>query len=155
MENNLETQIVNSEQYLHDLSKKLNIPYVSLLLHIWFNMKKSIVSKIVRIPEITIKGYRYYYNSFGNKIKDELDNILHESQWRYYGPDIYAIDPYKRNGPSKVVIKLPNKTIIISSMESFDPQMNIDGAISGGDNLDSVIELPDASGQVQIEEIDF
>lgn len=129
-QNNLdhEDEINITSQDLPLLAEQLNVSYLYLLLYIWFNRKDLTTDGIIKIRATDTRGYNYKYNSFGNKIGDELDNILHGAKWEYIGADIYAVDSNKRTGKSKLVLTLPNKRIVLTSSKPFDPKITIAGA---------------------------
>lgn len=138
---------------LEELAKELNVSYLSLLLGIWFNMRNLTVDRIIHTTATDTRKYSYHYNAFGEKIKEELDNLLQGASWEYTGPDIYSADRNKRNGKSQLIINTPSRKFVISSSDSFDPQITIAGARRKDDYLSSVVQLPDPLGKVEVHEI--
>lgn len=135
---------------LQDISQKYNILYVQLLLYIWYNMTDVTVAERIKSNKTDTNYYTNVYNPFGEKIMDLLSKELEGSSWEYIGPDIYAMDPNKRSGSSKIIINAPDEQIIITSPSPFEPRITIGGSQYSGKYLSSITELPKSTHRVEI-----
>jgi aryl-phospho-beta-D-glucosidase BglC (GH1 family) len=138
---------------LKEIARKYNTNYDTLLLTIWFNMPNVITEGTRQVTATDTRSYQPIYNKFGELIADELTKILKGSSWNYFGASVYDADPKRRHGSSTLTITTNNKRYIITSNYVFDPQITIAGAITSGDNLQSVYQLPDPLGPVDIKEM--